>query len=207
MNTVKTLSDRYMEIDRDDADNVLAFLYKQDTDMYDERNINDVFKLYMFATTYAKETPHSVQKRVKLMMGTKIPTILKLADRAINIIEEYQSIREYTYVTEEAKDEYFTDFCKNIISMSEEMMTNGYTCYLKSFATDDIQKCLHWVYLAKPSDIEKTRLKIYRILLDGHLDALPIIITYIKPSQKKSESYKKTIEIRKTETGFDFKEN
>ena len=198
------LSQRYLQIDRNNKDNVLAFLYSIDTDKYDENNALDIFELYLFATTYGKYTKKKIKSEIALQSEIKkMPPIMKLADRANSIVEEYESIREFASVTIEKKDDLFIDFYREVIEMCYEMVEIGYTCYIKSYPNDNLRgRPHHVVYLSKKRHIEKLILKILRIFLDGQLDALPVVVEFIKPASDGEEQKRKTFCFRKTSRGF-----
>ena len=202
MERQKTLAERYSEIDKNDAENVLAFLYKEETKKYDEKDALDILELFLFSCVYAKETPPSIKKRLKVRMGDKIPGILKLADRATKIVEEYQSIMDYAEATVTNRDENFIAVHDTVYQMIADMIQDGYTCYLESYNNDEMkQPAHHNVYLTNLKEIEKYYLKWLRVLLDTQMDGLPMTIRFIKPVKKGEETENPHYTFRKTRDG------
>ena len=177
----KQLSERYKELDKQNAKNVVAFLYTASEDDYDLNDPMDVLELYRFATVYAKITSAPLRKRIKLLIGDKMPRIMKLADKGTKMIEDYDTITKFVELTEQNPDEAFIEFFDAVMEILRLKLNDEYSCYLRSYMSEGKDEAVvHFVYLITPAQLGDNYLRIIRLLLDVAQHNYPVTIEAIK---------------------------
>ncbi len=151
----KSLTERLKEIDTEDLENVLTFLYKEDARKYDLSNLADIFELYYFIVYFGKAMgPHNT-RRLYLQMGgmEKMPAILQIGNRAFTTIGQYAGIKRFTDISIE--DGAFYELYRNIYDTCLSKVKNGYVCYLRTYPKDKERDQYRTLYLAQERDFEK----------------------------------------------------
>ena len=207
----KKLSERYRELDKTSAENIVAFLYTASEENYDLKDPKDVYELYRFATLYGG-TDRAIREEVKLLLGDKKPRILHLAKNATSTAEDYDSIIKFVYFTEQEPDNEFINFYNVVMRILELKLYDQYVCNLKSYAVEekkrkkkaDAQKIIvknkglvvHHVYLTRLQQLNEYLLRIIRILLDvKELDNPMVTIEFSKPVKKGEEPQNEVVHL------------
>ena len=183
-------------------DSVVAFLYKEDASKYDISNIKDFYELYMFNATFYHTLKDNELNRLKLMIQSSIPGILKESRRSASIVDKYANIKDY--VNKSIDDYKVENTYDYIIRTCNSYIKKGYVCFLDTYdnTKEKETKPYHHVYLAKSDDIDNFFYMIMGCVLDVANDALSLVITYqgIDSDDIEAETLKQTI--RKTTDGF-----
>ena len=182
------LIERLDEIDENDLDSVLAFLYKEDVTKYDLQNMQDNYTLYSFWTHIGRKLGHSKIIQLTLLAGgqDKTPQIFKFGYAATLTVNHYAAMKRFT--DHALSEPTLMDIYKKIISILKEKVENGYVCYMRTYPLEDVDNKKPWnnFYFSQVRDIDNNFAEVMMQLSDA-IDSAGIVKISCEKAAKKGE--------------------
>ena len=177
---------RFDEIDENDLNSVLAFLYREDITKYDINNLKDNYELYSFWLYFVNKLGHQKMNELIMMMGgaEKMPQILRYGAAAQRTVDHYVAIKRFT--DHAIQEPVLNDIYDDILNSLKEKIEYGYVCFMKSFDVDDkkYRNPYHNFYFSHERDVVNNFAEVMMQISDAIDEDLIVRITFEKPAKK-----------------------